>query len=201
MPVGGLFCLLFIWFPNYSLWKLYLDRLEGYSVKLLLFQPIFNFSMSPHGLEALFCILSFWLQFCQFCRGVGFFVFFFFLNWSFALPFLLPFSFRCILSSSSSSLISGLPFCYPWLENQLFLWTENWHALPFSLTLDLAFLMSFIFTKSYSACFLGIAAFWPVVALKGFIIPFTIQNFWTWQTTFFCIISISLVFWAQALWV
>lgn len=53
--------------------------------------------------------------------------------------------------------------------------------------------MSFVFTMSYSTCLLGIATFWTGVPLRGFIIPFTIRNFLTWQITLFCTISSSLV--------
>lgn len=141
--LAGLFCLLFIWFSVYNLWKLYLDRLEGYYVELLLFQLIFNFSMSQHGLEAVFGFCSFDFRFV---------LNLFFLDWSFPLPFLPSFSFSCILFSfSSSSLISGLAFLLSLTWEQAFSFDTGLALSPllFDLRLSLSYVLHFYHVLFY----------------------------------------------------
>lgn len=140
-----LFCLPFIWSPIYNLWKLYFYRLEGYYMELLLFQLIFNFSISQHGLEALFgfCFFDF-----RFDLNL-FFPFFFQIG---LFPSLLSFSFSCILSSfSSSSLISDLAFLLSltWKSTFYFDTVLILCSLLFDLRLSLSYDLRFYYVLFY----------------------------------------------------
>lgn len=172
MPLGGLFCLPFIWFPIYSLRMLYLDRLEGYYVGLLLFQLIFNFSMSQHGLEAFFGFCSFHFGFVL---NLSFFYYFLISDWSFSLLFLLSFYFSCILSSlPSSSLISDLAFLLSltWESTFPFDTGSAFSPLLFDLRLSLSYVLRFYYVIFYTVCWHCYFLAWS--SSRGFVVPFTI---------------------------
>lgn len=148
------------------------------------------FSMSQHDLEALFGFYSFHIRLVLNLFSPRFL---------FSPPFLLSFSFSCILSSfSSSSLISGLAFLFYLTRDQAFLLTQDWHS-PFSLTLDLAFLRSLIFVIFYVLCWHCYFLSWS--SSKGICHFIYHSEFLNIANALFCILLCVLLSWAQASWV